>query len=64
MATTGLNPSVAKPAANVTPCCSAIPTSKKRSGNLSENAARPVPSGMAAVTANTFSSDSASSSMV
>ena len=51
MAMTGFIPSVAKPAAKVTPCCSAMPTSKNRSGYLRANSVNPVPSGMAAVTA-------------
>ena len=49
---------MAMPAAAVTACCSAIPTSKQRSGNLSLNERRPVESGMAAVIATTFEFDS------
>ena len=58
MATTGLRPPSAIPAAAVTACCSAIPTSKQRSGNLSRKERRPVESGIAAVTATTFELDS------
>ncbi len=47
MAQTGFMPSVASPLAKVTACCSAMPTSKKRSGNLSANRLSPVPAGMA-----------------
>jgi hypothetical protein len=39
------------PAAAVTACCSAIPTSKKRSGKASANGRRPVELGIAAVMA-------------
>ena len=49
-----LNPLVASPAANVTACCSAIPTSKNRFGYMFRNLLSPVPSGMAAVIATTF----------
>jgi len=48
-ATTGRRPTMAMPAAAVTACCSAMPTSKKRSGKRLENSSRPVPSVMAAV---------------
>ena len=34
MVANGLRPSVASPAAKVTPCCSAMPTSKQRSGKF------------------------------
>ena len=51
MAQNGRNPPAAKPAANVTPCCSAIPTSKQRLGYRCAKVASPVPSGIAAVTA-------------
>ena len=54
MVTKGFIPSVAKPAAKVTACCSAIPTSKNRSGNFSENKSSPVPEGIAAVMATIF----------
>ena len=64
MAVTGFIPSAARPAAKVTACCSAIPTSKKRSGNLRANAATPVPSGIAAVIATIVLSCSASSTNV
>jgi hypothetical protein len=49
-----------EPAAKVTPCCSAMPTSKLRSGKRSANLSRPVPDGIAAVMATIFSSASAS----
>ena len=42
---------MAKPAANVTACCSAIPTSKVLLGNSLRKISRPVPSGIAAVIA-------------
>ena len=51
MATTGRSPPMAMPAAAVTACCSAMPTSKQRSGNRSWNGSSPVESGMAAVMA-------------
>ena len=60
MAQNGLRPSVAKPAANVTACCSAIPTSKHRSGNLFWKKLRPVPPPIAAWIATILSSTSAS----
>ena len=53
-------PSLARPAAKVTACCSAMPTSKQRSGKRSANMSRPVPDGMAAVMATIFLSASAS----
>src|SRR3954463_1955731 len=53
-------PSDAIPAAKVTACCSAIPTSKQRFGNFSPNKLRPVPDGIAAVIATMRSSASAS----
>ena len=46
----------ARPAAKVTACCSAMPTSKVRSGNASPNRSSPVPDGMAAVIATMLSS--------
>ena len=49
-------PPFASPAANVTSCSSQMPTSKKRSGNSRANGARPVPSRIAAVSAQTFGS--------
>jgi hypothetical protein len=52
-ATTGCNPPMASPAAEVTACCSAIPTSNTRSGNRAANLARPVGCSMAAVTQTT-----------
>ncbi len=61
MATTGRNPSVASPAAKVTACCSAMPTSKNRSGYFRAKWEMPVPSGMAAVTATMRGSLAASS---
>ena len=45
----GLRPSTARPAANVTACCSAIPTSYVRLGNLLPKISMPVPPGIAAV---------------
>ena len=51
MATTGLPPPIATPVASATACCSAIPTSTKRSGNSSWNRLRPVPVGIPAVIA-------------
>ncbi|MNT92698.1 hypothetical protein D3C72_2340270 [compost metagenome] len=51
MATTGFWPSHATPAANVTACCSAMPTSKYRCGKRCSNSTRPLPSRMAGVTA-------------
>ena len=48
MAQNGRKPSVASPAAKVTACCSAMPTSKQRSGNALANRSSPVPDGMAA----------------
>ena len=46
---------------NPTPCCSAIPTSKVRSGKTLPNLLMPVPSGIAAVIPIIFSSILASS---
>ena len=51
MATTGCRPPIASPAADVIACCSAMPTSKNRSGNRCRNAVSPVGPGMAAVIA-------------
>ena len=59
MAHTGRRPSVASPAAKVTACCSAMPTSYTRSGCRSAKRSSPVPSGMAAVIATTRESRSA-----
>ena len=42
---------MAMPAAEVTACCSAMPTSRKRSGNRAEKPSSPVEPGMAAVMA-------------
>ncbi len=42
-------PPIASPVANVMACCSAIPTSKNRSGNSAWNRDSPVPVGMPAV---------------
>src|SRR5580698_9055651 len=53
MATTGCMPPMASPAALVTACCSAIPTSKTRSGQAAANLSRPVGCSMAAVMATT-----------
>ena len=50
---------MAMPAAAVTACCSAMPTSKQRSGNRSLKGSSPVESGMAAVIATTSGRDSA-----
>ena len=50
---------MAMPAAAVTACCSAIPTSKQRSGNRSRKGSKPVESGMAAVMATSSGRDSA-----
>ena len=50
-ATTGCTPPSARPAAEVMACCSAMPTSKKRSGNSAPNLSRPVGPAMAAVIA-------------
>ena len=60
MATTGRSPPMAMPAAAVTACCSAMPTSKNRPGNRSWNGIRPVGPGMAAVMATRRLSCSAS----
>ena len=49
----GLRPRVASPAANVTACPSAIPTSKNRSGIAAAKMLVPVPAGIAAVIATT-----------
>ena len=54
-------PAAARPAENVVACCSAIPTSKYLSGNSSENAVRPTPSGIAAVIPTILSFSLASS---
>ncbi len=53
MHTTGRMPASASPAANVTACCSQIPTSKKRSGNSFAKFSRPVDDAIAAVMATT-----------
>ena len=50
------------PAAAVTACCSAIPTSMNRSGNRASKGSRPVGPGMAAVMATRLGSVSACSS--
>ena len=50
-ANTGIFPAAASPAQKVTACSSAIPTSKNRSGNPFEKPQSPVPSHIAAVTA-------------
>ena len=52
----GLQTPAASPAAKVTACSSAIPTSKNRSGYIFRKRFKPVPSGMAAVIATTRSS--------
>ena len=61
MAQNGFMPSVARPAAKVTPCCSAMPTSKQRSGKAWPKRLSPVPDGIAAVMATMRSSCFASS---
>ena len=42
-------PPIARPVANATECCSAMPTSNIRSGNSAWNLDMPVPVGMPAV---------------
>ncbi len=61
MAQTGFTPCVAIPAAKVTACPSAMPTSKNRDGCRDANSAVPVPLGIAAVIATSLGSMSASS---
>ena len=61
MHTTGRRPRIASPAAKVTACCSAMPTSKKRSGKRCANSSRPVDDAIAAVIATIRSSASAAS---
>ncbi len=56
MTANGLIPCAASPPAKVTACCSAMPTSKVRSGNCASILSSPVPEGIAAVIATTFSS--------
>ena len=51
MQTTGSIPWLARPAAKVTACCSAMPTSKNRSGCVCAKNCRPVPYFIAAVMA-------------
>ena len=51
---------MAIPAADVTACCSAMPTSIIRSGKRSSKGSRPVEPGMAAVMATTSGRTSAS----
>ena len=51
IATTGFSPFSLKPAANVTACCSAIPTSKNRLGYFLANEFSPLPSDIAGVMA-------------
>ena len=60
MAQNGFMPSAAMPAANVTACCSAMPTSKVRVGKRLAKRSSPVPPGIAAVIATTRASASAS----
>ena len=60
MAQNGFSPLAAIPAAKVTPCCSAMPTSKTRVGKTLAIVLTPVPDGIAAVTATTLGSASAS----
>ena len=52
-ATTGCIPAMASPAADVTACCSAMPTSKVRSGNIDWNLSSPTGCIIAAVIATT-----------
>ena len=52
------------PAAKRTACCSQMPTSNVRSGNLFAKRSSPVPSGIAAVIATIRSSFAASSASV
>ena len=59
----GFFPPSAKPLASATACSSAIPVSINRFGNFSENAAKPVPSFMAAVMATISWSRSASATI-
>ena len=63
MATTGRSPPMAMPAAAVTACCSAMPTSTKRSGWRAWNGMSPVGPAMAAVMATTRGSMSPASTM-
>lgn len=56
---TGMSPSFAMPAAIATVWPSAMPVSKKRSGYFAAKPARPVPSAIAAVSAQTRPSRSA-----
>ncbi|CNM12524.1 Uncharacterised protein [Mycobacterium tuberculosis] len=51
MATTGCIPPMASPAADVSACCSAMPTSNNRSGYRFPKALSPVGPGIAAVMA-------------
>ena len=53
MHTTGRMPDIASPAANVTACCSQMPTSKNRSGNSLAKLSSPVDEPIAAVIAQT-----------
>jgi len=64
MATKGFIPLHAKPAAKVTECCSAIPTSKNLLGNLFSKGVKPVPEDIAAVIATTSGLFSAISQIV
>ena len=52
--TKGIIPLSASPTANVTACCSAIPTSKNLSGNILAYSVNPVPDSIAAVIAAIF----------
>ena len=61
-ATTGRSPAMAMPAADVTSCCSAMPTSKNRSGKRAWKESSPVGPGMAAVSATIRGSSSATAS--
>ena len=54
---------MARPAADVAACCSAIPTSKVRSGNLVANVSRPTGCIIAAVMATTSLRRSPTSTM-
>ena len=56
METKGLSPFDAIPAAMLTACCSAMPTSKTLSGKSRLTSAKPVPSSIAALMPTTVSS--------
>ena len=64
MQTTGFHPSLAIPAAMMTACSSAMPTSYTRRGNRFWTSVRAVPTSIAALIATIFSSFSISSMSV